>query len=339
MPIFDIPPPREQRPEDYCTKATTVDANPNADCSLWRAFLLRIMGGDQAMVDYLQRVCGYCLTGLVTEHVMFFCYGTGANGKSTFAGVITGILGTGPSGYAAVAPISTFTASSQEQHPTDLAMLQGVRCVIAQETEEGRSWATAKLKMMTGGDPITARFMRQDFFTYTPQFKIMILGNHKPALHNVDEAIRRRFHLIPFTVTIPEAERDPKLPEKLKAEHPAILAWMIEGCLKWQEQGLNPPAKVLDATTAYLADEDSVGAWMAECCLTGKGFYDTLVNLFASWKAWTAANGEGPGQRKQFAKALDARPELHRRKQPGTARAGWDGVLVKPPPARWDNPC
>ena len=235
----------EHRPEHYVTRATTVDADPNADCPLWKKFLLRIMGGDQDMVDYLQRVCGYCLTGSTEEHAMFFGWGTGANGKSTFSDVLIGIFGTGSSGYAAVAPISTFLASNTEQHPTDLAMLQGVRLVIAQETEQGRSWATSKLKMMTGGDRITARFMRQDFFTYVPRFKIMILGNHKPMLGNVDEAIRRRLHLIPFTVTIPENERDPMLGEKLKAEGPAILWWMMQGCEQWdEEKGLGPPAKV-----------------------------------------------------------------------------------------------
>ena len=199
----------EHRPEHYLTKAITVDADETADCPMWKKFLLRIMGGDKEMVAYLQRVCGYCLTGFTEEHAMFFAHGGGANGKSTFASVLLGIFGTGFSGYAAVAPISTFLASNTDQHPTDLAMLQGVRLVIAQETEQGRSWATGKLKMMTGGDPITARFMRQDFFTYIPRFKIMVMGNHKPQFHNVDEAIKRRLHLIPFNVTIPEAERDP----------------------------------------------------------------------------------------------------------------------------------
>jgi P4 family phage/plasmid primase-like protien len=318
---------REQRQEDYCTKATTVDADLECDCPLWKAFLLRIMDDDQAMVDYLQRVCGYCLTGLVTEHVMFFCYGTGANGKSTFANVLLGILGTGPSGYAAVAPISTFLASQTEQHPTDLAMLQGVRCVIAHETEQGRAWATSKIKMMTGGDLITARFMRQDFFTYSPQFKILILGNHKPTLHNVDEAMRRRLHLIPFIVTIPKAERDPKLAEKLNAEYPQILGWMARGCTVWQRIGLTPPTKVRDATRSYFATEDNVGNWITECCTLDPREYTTLVALFASWKVWAEMNGLHPGSSKQLAKALDARPELTR--QPTrTGLAAWIGVAV-----------
>jgi putative DNA primase/helicase len=321
---------REQRREDYCTKATTVDMDLEGDCPLWKDFLLTIMGGDQAMVDYLQRVCGYCLTGLTTEHVLFFCYGTGANGKSTFAGVPTGILGTGPSGYAAVAPISTFLASRNEQHPTDLAMLRAVRLVVAQETEQGRSWAMSKIKMMTGGDPITARFMRQDFFTYKPKFKVMILGNHKPALHKVDEATRRRFHLIPFTVTIPEAQRDKDLPEKLKVEYPAILGWMGRGCDEWKRIGLAPPQGVLAATSAYLADEDTIEAWIAECCTLGPQHYATLADLFASWKQWAESNSEWVGSRKELSKQIDVRQGLQPRRQSGSGRSGWQGIMVNP---------
>ncbi len=204
--------------------------------------------------------------------------------------------------------------------------------MIAQETEEGRARAMSKLKMMTGGDIISARFMRQDFFDYEPQFKVWILGNHKPVLPRVDEAIKRRFHLVPFVVTIPPAERDRQLGDKLKAEYPAILRWMLDGCIAWQRDGLKPPATVIDATQAYLADEDSIGAWTHECCWVGKQYYATLVDLFASWKAWAEANGERPGQRKELAKALDARPELTRRLQTGTHRTGWDGLCVKRPP-------
>jgi putative DNA primase/helicase len=328
---------REQRRDDYCTKQATVDPDLRADCPLWRQFLLRVMDNDQSMVDYLQRVCGYCLTGLTTEHVLFFAYGTGANGKSTFANGLTAILGIGPSGYAAIAPISTFTASHTDQHPADLAMLRGARVVVAQETEENRSWAISKIKMMTGGDLIAARFMRQDFFTYRPQFKLLILGNHKPALHNVDEATRRRFHLIPFTVTIPESERDPKLPDKLMAEYPQILGWMMRGFEEWDRIGLAPPDRVLAASAAYFADEDTVATWIAECCDTGRTFYDTLTALYPSWKAWAEARGERPGASKEFAKALDARPELTRHNQPGTKRAGWYGLMVKSPPRHWQD--
>jgi putative DNA primase/helicase len=313
------------------TKSTTVGAAPSADCPIWISFLNRIMNSDKEMVSYLQRVCGYMLTGSVEEHVLFFGYGTGANGKTTFANVLLGILGTGPSGYAVIAPISTFTVTGSEQHPTDLAMLSGARVVVAQETEEGRAWATSKLKMMTGGDLITARFMRQDFFVYAPQFKILIFGNHKPAMHGVDEAMRRRMHMLPFTVTIPRAERDPELGAKLKAEYPCILRWMIEGCWAWQRIGLKPPPKVLAATEAYLLDEDTVGAWITEKCWTGQQYFGTLVDLFPSWKAWAEATGERPGQRKELAKALDARPELARRLDPDTRRAGWIGIAIRPP--------
>jgi P4 family phage/plasmid primase-like protien len=184
--------------------------------------------------------------------------------------------------------------------------------------------------MMTGGDAITARYMRQDFFTYDAQFKLLILGNHKPTVNGVDEALRRRFHLIPFVVTIPDAERDAELAEKLKAEYPAILAWMIEGCIAWQKDGLRPPTKVVEATNNYLIDEDSLAAWMAEACLVGKQYVGaTLICLFASWKAWAEANGERIGQRKELAKALDARQELTRKNE-RKGRAAWDGIFVMP---------
>ena len=208
------------------------------------------------------RVMGYCLTGITREHALFFGYGTGANGKGTFLNTMSAILG----GYAAVAPMETFTASPTDRHPTDLAMLRGARLVAAQETEEGRRWAEGRIKAMTGGDPVTARFMRRDFFTFIPLFKLFIAGNHKPGLRGVDEAIRRRLNLIPFTVTIPVAERDVHLADKLGPEMPGILAWAIEGCLLWQRVGLQPPATVVEATHNYMAAEDALSLWIMERC-------------------------------------------------------------------------
>ena len=326
-----ILPERPHRREDYLTRSTAIAPAETADCPLWLEFLARIMGGAQDMVDYLQRVCGYMLTGSTAEHVLFFGHGAGANGKSTFSNVLLGILGTGESGYAAVAPISTFTASLTDQHPTELAMLKGVRCVIAQETEENRAWAVSKLKVMTGGDAVTARFMRQDFFTFQPAFKLLILGNHKPAIKTVDEALRRRIHMIPFLITIPPEQRDSDLGEKLKPEYPAILRWMIAGCAAWQIEGLNPPATVIDATRNYLVDEDTLAAWISECCWVGDAYYGTLVDLFASWKSWAEANGEKSGTRKDLTKALDSRSGLSRREQAGSGRTGWDGIVARPP--------
>src|SRR5262245_58244201 len=187
----------------YLTKITVVAPDDACPTPTWRAFLDRIMGDHGEVIDYLQRVAGYSLTGSTQEHALFFCYGLGANGKTTFLNAITACAGD----YHRAAPIETFTASNHDQHPTDLAALRGARMVTAVETEEGRRWADSRIKTLTGGDKIAARFMRQDFFEYTPQFKLIIAGNHKPGLRSVDEAIRRRFNLIPFSVTIPPDER------------------------------------------------------------------------------------------------------------------------------------
>ncbi len=167
--------------------------------------------------------------------------------------------------------MSTFTATQNERHPTELAMLRGARLVTAQETEDGQQWAESKIKALTGGNPVSARFMRQDFFTFQPTFKIVIAGNHKPSLRNVDEAIKRRINMPPFEVTIPVHERDLQLAEKLKEEWPGILSWAIQGCLEWQRIGLAPPPAVIEATATYLAEQDAVGRFISERCETPSG--------------------------------------------------------------------
>jgi putative DNA primase/helicase len=184
-------------------------------------------------------------------------------------------------------------------------MLRGARLVTAIETEEGKRWDEAKIKALTGGDRIQARFMRQDFFEYTPRFKLMIAGNHRPAIRSVDEAIRRRMNLIPFTVTIPTEERDLELADKLKAEWPGILAWMIEGCLIWQHNGLRPPQAVTAATEDYLEAEDALHTWIDECCETGPSESDSIANLWAGWKAWAEAAGEHVGNKRKFGQKLE----------------------------------
>jgi putative DNA primase/helicase len=289
---------RPARRDDYATRATATVARSMAT-PIWDAFLKRVTAGDFELRDYLQRVAGYCLTGVTTEHVLFFLYGTGRNGKGVFINTLKGIWG----GYATTAPIDTFLESHNDRHPTELAGLHNARLVVAQEVEEGRHWAEAKIKSLTGGDPISARFMRQDFFEFTPKFKLMIAGNHKPSLRGVDEAIRARIHLIPFTVFIPEKERDQALPEKLKAEWPGILQWAIDGCAKWQKDGLTPPAAVRDATDEYLHAEDALSQWLEDCCdLSGK--WSAGKELWESWTAWTISASEQSGTRKRFAQNL-----------------------------------
>ena len=243
------------------------------------------------------RAAAQNLTAVELGFALFFFYGTGANGKGTFLNTLTAILGD----YAKVAGMDTFTESHTDRHPTELAMLRGARIVAAQETEEGRRWAESRIKALTGGDPITARFMRQDFFTYTPQFKLLIAGNHKPGLRNIDEAIRRRFHLLPFIVRIPPEQRDPNLFDKLREEWPAILGWALRGCLEWQAEGLNPPAAVIEATAEYFDDEDSFGRWLQECCLRDPMAHETTRDLYAAWTVWAERSGMSAGSEPKFA--------------------------------------
>lgn len=281
------------------TRQTAVAPRP-MDTPKWDAFLEEVTGGDAGLRDYLHRLVGYCLTGSTREHVLAFLYGGGGNGKGVFLNTVTRALGT----YATVAAMDTFTASRGDKHPTDLAALAGSRLVTAQETQEGRSWDEAKVKSITGGDPISARFMRQDFFTYLPQFKILFAGNHKPRLHNVDAAMKRRFHLVPFTVTPRQVNKN--LSDDLIAELPGILQWAISGCLAWQAEGLNPPRAVLAATESYFLEEDAVGRWTLER-LDPSPKVTATKDLYADWCAWCVESGETPGTMRALTAALRGR--------------------------------
>jgi putative DNA primase/helicase len=206
--------------------------------------------------------------------------------------------------------METFVATNNERHSTELAGLQGARLVTASETEAGKRWDEAKLKLMTGGDPIRARYMRQDFFTYTPQFKLIFIGNHKPEIRNLDKAMRRRTHLVPFTVTPKVVDKE--LGRKLRAEWPAILAWMIEGCLDWQRIGLAPPPVVLEATEEYFTESDPAGQWLAENSEPDTESYVELTDLFANWREWANRRGDYVGRIQRLAAVLTAKGYVKR---------------------------
>lgn len=286
-------------PVHLMTKTTAVE--PGGDCPLWLAFLDKVTGNDRQLSAYLKRVAGYWLTGLTREHAMWFFYGTGRNGKGVFLNTMVRILGD----YAMTASPDTFTEAGSGKHLTVLARLQGARLVVSQETEEGIPWAEARIKSVTGGDPITANHMRQDPFTFEPQFKLGISGNHKPGLRSVDEAIRARFNLVPFTVTIPAEERDPALSEKLWQEAPGILAWAIEGCSDWRAVRLKAPSAVTNATEEYFDSEDATRLWLADCCEVVYGADELSGKLFKSWSAWAITHGEKVGSHKAFSRTME----------------------------------
>jgi putative DNA primase/helicase len=308
---------RAHEPTDYITKCTAVA--PGGGCSLWLAFLNKVTAGDVALQRFLQRMMGYALTGMTRDHALFFLYGLGANGKTVMLNTVTGILAE----YHRTAPIEMLLASKHERHPTELAGLVGRRLVTAMETEQGKRWAEAKIKALTGGDTISARYMCKDFFEFEPRFKLIVAGNHKPSLNTVDEAIRRRFNLVPFTVTIPKEERDTELTEKLKLEWPGILQWMIDGCTQWQEVGLSAPECVTRATSDYLASQDVVRNWMDECTEKDPKVEVTpLSRLFSSWKNWCEQNGEHPGGSRALSQKLTDQGLKSRRTETGRVFTG-----------------
>jgi putative DNA primase/helicase len=300
-------------------------AAPGGECPLWLRFLDEVTGSDPDLQAYLQRVVGYCLTGSTQEHALFFLYGTGSNGKSVFVNTLLKLLGD----YALSASAEMFMLSRHERHPTELARLRGARLVVVPETEQGTRWAEAKIKSITGGDPIAARFMRQDFFVFTPQFKLMVVGNHKPGLRNVDEAIRRRLHLIPFRITIPPERRDPDLAQKLWAERSGIMAWAIRGCDEWRAKGLAPPPIVRDATNSYLQEEDVISEFLeSDHVVISNNATVAIADLFQRWQQWASSRGEWVGNARWLAQQLDARGYGRTRMHGGTR--GISGIGLVP---------
>jgi putative DNA primase/helicase len=314
---------RDHRREDLITKAVPVAFDPQAICPTWERFLTRAMGGDPELIAFLRRAVGYSLTGDVSEQVLFFLFGSGANGKSTFCLILLALVGE----YAKQAAPTLLQAKHGESHPTEQADLLGARLVVAQEVEQGRSMAEVAVKQITGGDRIKARLMRQDFFEFRPSHKLWLAANHKPVIRGTDYAIWRRILLVPFTVTIPKKERDRALPEKLRAELPGVLNWALQGCLEWQRNGLLPPKKVLAATAEYRAEMDIIGDFIGERCVPGAASSVGASDLYRAYKEWSEATGERVISQKALGANLGERRGLSKRKTGG--RIVWEGLRLR----------
>lgn len=308
---------REARRDMFITRSTSVAPKPGRP-ERWLQFVAEVTNGDADLGRFLQQALGYCLTGTTREHALFFAYGAGKNGKSVFLNTATRILGD----YATTAAMDTFVASKGDRHPTDLARLDGARLVAASETADGRAWDESRIKQLTGGDRVAARFMRQDFFEFTPRFKLFIVGNFQPVLHNVDEATRRRFNMIPFVHTPPSP--DLGLEDKLAAEHPQILQWMIDGCRDWLVNGLNRSESVQQATAHYFADQDILGQWIDERCQQRAGALLLKKSAFESWSVFAKDSGEIQGTQNAFTRKLEKRGIFEKRTSMGRYYSGID---------------
>jgi putative DNA primase/helicase len=284
--------------EDLLSRMAPVAYDPEAGCDRWEKFLYQIQNVKQTpeaadnVVNFLQRVLGYTLSGSTKEQCLFILWGGGANGKSTLVNVVREILGD----YALVTPTETMLAKTKGgEIPADVARLDGPRFVTASEVDRGRRLAESLVKELTGRDTVSARFLYGEYFDFSPQFKLFLCTNNKPVIRGADHAIWRRIKMIPFNVQFGDEEgqepEDKDLPEKLEAEAPGVLAWLVRGCLAWQAEGLETPAEVCAAGAEYRAEMDVLGEFIDDQCLVGLGYSATAGDLYKAYGEWAEAAG------------------------------------------------
>jgi putative DNA primase/helicase len=287
---------RAQKAEDMLSKMTAVAYDPQHECPRWKSVLNEIFDRDQELISYFQRAAGYSLTGDVTEHALFLCYGTGRNGKNTILDLIRDLMGD----YATVVDPKMFLASTTPEHPAAVADLVGRRFVMTSEIEEGQQLAEAQIKRLTGDRRIKARFMQQNWFEFQVHFKIWLLANSRPEVHGQDEGIWSRIRMLPFSVYIPEEKRIKGLGEMLlKEEGPGILAWLVDGCREWHRLTLAEPPKVVEAVRDYRFDQDVIGTFLATSCktfLANDQLRDQArvkaISLYTRYMDWCKQRGE-----------------------------------------------
>ncbi|MFQ6340927.1 phage/plasmid primase, P4 family, partial [Bacillus sp. AF62] len=289
------------------TKMVNIEYKKEEDCPNWKAFLESIFkdvegNTDYELIDFIQKAIGYSLTSDISEQVMFFLYGGGRNGKSTFINTIKNVLGD----YAKQTNSDTFIKKKHDSGANnDIARLAGARFVSAVESEDGQQLSEALVKQITGGEPISARFLRQEFFEFTPEFKVFFTTNHKPIIKGIDEGIWRRVRMIPFTVTIAKEKMDRKLPEKLSMEMPGILNWAIQGCLKWQREGLREPKSIRVATNSYKEEMDIIEPFILDMCFLNPLAKIEAKELYTAYSRWCEDEGEIALKNRTFYRLLE----------------------------------
>ena len=313
---------------DYVTKSLAADRIGDAPKALrWIEFLAQVFEDDQELIDWMKRFCGYLLTGSTQEQIFLFCFGHGANGKSVFIEVLKHIAGD----YARAIASETLSESKRQAGGAtpDLAALIGARLVICGETEDNTAMAESLVKSLVSGDSMAVRQLYAAPVQFTPGFKLLMAGNHKPIVRGNDNGIWRRVRLVPFRRTFAPNERDPHLLAKLKAEAPHILAWMVQGCIDWQRKGLaDTPASIRDATDAYQVDQDLTGRWLSECTSPDKYAETPAGELYANYKTWSEENGLRPASAVSLGRRLSERGFDVRQ---SNGKRFWSGLALSVP--------
>jgi putative DNA primase/helicase len=272
--------------EDFLTKQLGTYYDETADCPRWKQFLNEVFNNDAEMINFVQRVVGYALTGDISEQVMFILYGFGKNGKGVFINTISKLL----NDYAGTASFKTFDADKQSEQTNDLAMLNGKRFVAMSESAADKRLNEPLIKQVTGGDKISCRFLRKEFFEYLPQFKLFLATNHKPIITQSDFGIWRRIVLIPFTQNF-DGREDKYLEQKLTTELAGILNWALEGLNKWSEIGLKFPQSVIEANQKYRNDSDTIQQWLDIRTRTITGGMVKSSSAYSNYKHYCEENG------------------------------------------------
>jgi putative DNA primase/helicase len=314
-------------PDCFISKSTKVSPSPQADCPLWLGFINKITRGDAKLESYLQRLFGYTITGSVREQTLTLMLGAGANGKTTLLNTILSILGD----YGLQFDIANLLKSHNDRHSTEMCDLKGRRLVLSTEPDSGRHYREGLLKRLSGGDVITARRVYSDTISFIPTHKLMIVGQSEPLLGSISEADRRRYHFLRFEATFKyetDLDFDPAIhiprvegfEDRLESEYPAILRWLLDGCLLWQKDGLNPPESVILSSSEFTTEQDIYQQWLNARCTVGGGCSESTSKLFVSWRKFCAESNEYAGTRRAFTDRLQLkgfkRREIGRDKEP-----------------------